>query len=234
MPKLNDLTGRAFGKLTVIARSRTSKNKKAVWECLCSCGSTIHAVGSDILSGHTASCGCYRAERNRSSSLAHGMHASGTYRSWDAMKTRCTNPNVKSYQDYGAKGITVCERWVHSFENFLADMGERPHGTTLDRIENSMGYEPGNCRWATKEIQQRNTTKNRFIEFNGERRTQAEWASLKGISQRTLSRRLNSGWSVLEALSLTPRQGLKRFKQLRYDNGQFNGEFDPEVPTKEQ
>lgn len=138
----------------------------------------------------------------------HGMHGTPTYKTWEAMKTRCTNPASKSYAAYGGRGVTVCTRWASSFADFLADMGIRPEGTTLDRFPNTNGnYEPGNCRWATRVEQQRNTTANRRVTFNGETLTQVEWAQRQGIRQDTLSYRLRRGWPLLQALSLEPRLG---------------------------
>jgi len=140
------------------------------------------------------------------------------------MCTRCTNPNAKSYKDYGGKGVGICVEWL-DFENFLADMGERPTGMTLDRRDASGNYEPGNCRWATKIEQQRNTTANSRVTFEGVTMTQAEWAIEKGIKQTTLSYRLRSGWSLMEALSLTPRLGLKRSPPARRASGRFASKY---------
>jgi hypothetical protein len=211
MPALNDLTGKIFGRLAVLSRAGSAKNGKVKWHCVCECGARTVAVGSELISGHTTSCGCWRVERNRTSSLSHGKRESPTYSTWSAMKTRCTNPGVKSYADYGGKGIKVCDRWMNSFAAFLDDMGERPAGKTLDRWPDHAGnYEPGNCRWATKEEQARNTSANVLVTFNGETLTQAEWARRHGIGQGTLSYRLRSGWTPMEALLLVPRLGLKR------------------------
>lgn len=230
MPALNDLTGKSYGRLTVAERVGTARNGKAKWRCVCQCGSETVVVGSELMNGHTSSCGCWRAERNRNSSLSHGLHGSPTYKTWEAMKTRCTNPRSTSYPDYGGKGIKVCDRWLDSFMAFLSDMGERPSGKTLDRWPDLAGdYEPGNCRWATKQEQQRNTTANVHVTFNGETLTQAEWAQRQGIKQTTLSWRLRTGWSVEAALLLTPRLGLKRAQPPRRENGTFAPKFGEEV-----
>lgn len=233
MPKLNDLTGQKFGRLSVLSREGTASNGKALWRCLCDCGKVSVTNGADLRSGHVTSCGCWRAERNRTSSLSHGLHDTGTYRSWGAMHTRCRNENAKSWGDYGGRGISVCERWT-SFENFLADMGERPEGMTLDRFPNVNGnYEPGNCRWATKVQQARNTSASVFIEFNGECLTLVEWAIRSGVKQATLSWRLRNGWAPLEALSLVPRLGLKRVPLKHKPDGTFASKFGDEVDARE-
>jgi hypothetical protein len=117
------------------------------------------------------------------------------------MIQRCHNPNTKKFHLYGGRGITVCERW-RKFENFLADMGERPEGMTLDRVDGEKGYGPENCRWATFKQQSRNTTQNVFLIHAGASRCIAEWAEITGIPRSAISGRLRRGWSVREALTL--------------------------------
>ena len=134
---------------------------------------------------------------------------SRTHRTWSSMIERCRNPNSTGYGHYGGRGITVCERW-QSFENFLADMGERPEGTSLDRFPNKHGnYQPGNTRWASHSEQARNTARNRMITFGGQTRCLTEWAENIGIDPHTLRDRLRHGWPIAEALSgvMQPMQG---------------------------
>lgn len=137
---------------------------------------------------------------------SHGMNGTPTYRSWQAMLTRCTNSNRAQFKDYGGRGIKVCERWL-KFENFLADMGERPDGTTLDRFPNKDGdYEPGNCRWASRVEQNRNTRSNLQLTFCGKTQLAAQWADELGIKRYTLYARLNHyGWTVERALTTPVR-----------------------------
>jgi hypothetical protein len=136
--------------------------------------------------------------------LKHGhSYAAGrspTYRSWHAMKQRALNPKDPNAKHYSERGITVCERWL-DFKNFLADMGERPEGTSLDRIDNSKGYEPGNCRWVSQKEQMRNRRTNVFIEHNGKRQTVREWSIELGISFTTLRTRMKAGWPTHRVLS---------------------------------
>ena len=112
-------------------------------------------------------------------------HRTGTYNSWDCMIQRCTNPNNNNYRNYGARGIKVCRRWLR-FENFLSDMGNRPHGLTLERLNNSKGYGPGNCAWVTKKTQLNNRRGNVLVEYQGESRTLAQWAEVLGVDYMAL------------------------------------------------
>jgi hypothetical protein len=140
----------------------------------------------------------------------HGHTPSGRksreYRSWDNMRQRCNNPKHHYFPKYGGRGVKVCDRWLHSFEAFLADMGPRPPGTTLDRFPDKNGnYEPANCRWATPAQQQRNTRYNVIIEFQGRRMCLMDWSKELGVSFDTLHARFRYGWSVERAFT-TPVQ----------------------------
>lgn len=195
-----DLTGQRFGRLTVISRGENAKNRQARWYCLCDCGNTSIIVGSDLRTTHTKSCGCLLR--------THNMTKTKTYRTWIGLKVRCTNPYDKGYPSYGGRGITICPRWLESFENFLEDMGEAPEAMSLDRIDNNGNYEPGNCRWATMKEQGNNRRSNRLIEFEGKTQTIMQWAREKGLTFDTLRKRLESKWSVEEALTLPVRSKL--------------------------
>lgn len=146
--------GQRFNRLTFVrlAGRAPDKHLRGLWEC--DCGKSHFVIVSRVVNGYCQSCGCLSTETKPG--LTHGQTDSPTYSSWQAMKGRCLNPEHKDYPRWGAKGVTVCDRWL-SFENFLADMGERPAGTSIDRWPNFRGnYEPGNCRWATPEQQARN------------------------------------------------------------------------------
>jgi hypothetical protein len=137
-----------------------------------------------------------------------------TYRCWANMIQRCTNPRRALYRTYGGRGITVCERW-RRFENFLADMGEQPTEMSLDRIDNNGNYEPGNCRWATRAEQSRNTSRNRMLTFNGVTQCAADWAAAVGIPWPTIHRRLKDGWPIERVLTLRAHES--RAKLLTYN-----------------
>jgi len=159
MSKIVDITGQRFGRLRVL-KPIEQRYRRYYWLCQCDCGQETTVDGIKLRNGNTRSCGCFRNETTVSRTLTHGHSKrkgwTQEYRSWTKIFQRCYNPKCKNFHDYGGRGITVCERWLQ-FENFIADMGNKPTPKhSLDRINNDGNYEPGNCRWATHTEQMRN------------------------------------------------------------------------------
>lgn len=211
MGKMIDLTGQKFGRLTATLLTKRTNRKEAYWVCLCECGNTTTVSGYHLRSGHTQSCGCLHSEVTAKMLRVHGMTGTPTYVSWAGMIQRCFDQNSTSYPRYGARGITVCERWL-AFENFYADMGERPEGYSLDRIDPNGNYQPGNVRWATDEHQNNNKRNSKIISVNGEPMTIGEAARKYNIHYHSLHSRLRMGWSPEEAVSIP----IQKDRDIRY------------------
>jgi len=205
--------GDRFGMLTVI--SEESRKEKGVTrryvKVRCDCGNELEVIGGNLFKGnHTTSCGCYARKVRSELSTTHGHsrrdggNKNRTYRCWEAMKQRCFNPNNDDYWNYGQRGITVCERWKNSFENFLADMGECPADRYIDRIDNDKGYEPSNCRWADALQQVYNRRCTKRVEYEGKMYTLRELSNMTGFSYDLLDHRLTIGFTVKEAVE-TPK-----------------------------
>lgn len=196
-----DYTGQKFGRWTVVSFSHFTKRRAAYWLCRCECGSERAVNVAQLKNGTNRSCGCLQRELASAKSFKHGLSRHPLRPAYQQMKARCYNPNSPEYPNYGGRGIVVCERWRESFANFLADVGERPEGCTLDRIDNNGSYSPENCRWATVSEQCNNTRVNHVLEYNGQRKTVVEWAREIGVHPNTLRSRLRYGWSTERILS---------------------------------
>jgi len=196
MGKGIDLTGQKFGRLTILEDKGTIEigrhgRKAGVWLCKCQCGKEVVVLRASLTTGKTKSCGCLQQETRLTTNIIHGFTKTATYGTWSHMKDRCLNPKDKDFKHYGERGIKICKRW-DKFENFLKDMGKKPEGLTLDRIDNNGNYEPSNCRWATQKTQTRNSRRNRTIRYNGETHCLIEWAEILGIGRATLAYRLKN------------------------------------------
>lgn len=201
------MIGNVFGRLTVLSEAGQDKYTSRLYLCKCECGSEVVKAGWLMRRGDTKSCGCLRAENLRTISITHGARKTRAYSVWWNMKSRCEREKSKYFKDYGARGIKVCDRW-QDFGAFLADMGQPPDGMTLERVDNSKGYEPSNCKWADRKSQASNRRSNRIIELNGQSKTLNEWAEATGIERRTIAFRLKSGWSVEAALTTPVKRQL--------------------------
>ena len=190
-----NLLGQTFGYLTVIEYVGLNKHNKSTWLCLCMCGNKIETSGNDLRRGHTKSCSCLQKEK-ASNRITHGLsrnrYLTG-YSCWANIKSRCRNKKSISYKNYGAIGVKMCDRWYYSFDNFINDMGERPSMIhSVDRYPNKKGnYEPGNCRWATPDEQARNTKSNVWLECNGIKMVQSDWAKRWGVTSSLIKQHMN-------------------------------------------
>ena len=180
-----DLAGIRFGRLMVVGKTGGMRNGSFEWECICDCGNKTVSTTPLLNNGSKKSCGCLHLDSARNKKIKHkkhGMWNTKTYKTWQQMKSRCYDESNASYSTYGADGITVCDAWKNSFENFLSDMGVRPSGMTIDRIDNSKGYFKENCRWQTPKEQANNRRSNVIVYNNGNKLTVEEYAKLINLS----------------------------------------------------
>ena len=205
MPSRNKVEiGNRYGRLIVVERAESNKHSKSLWKCLCDCGNVKIIVGSHLRGGYTKSCGCLRIEKLIKRNAKHGQSVGEhilTYYVWLAMKGRCLNNKNKDYQYYGGRGITVCKRWL-KFEKFFEDIGAKPKGLTLERIDNNKGYSPNNCKWATRQEQNDNTRVCVPTAVNGMQFPTFRAASRYfNIHRDTVRSRLKRGLSIDQAFT---------------------------------
>jgi len=219
--KFNDLSSQVFGRLTVVRVSPNRyQNRRMLYVCLCSCGSPeFEVLAQSLRDGNTRSCGCLALEatvRMGKNREKHGLCQTPEYKTWGRIVARCCNPKSLSYPYYGGRGISICPTWRENPEKFIEDMGPRPEGGSLDRIDVNGNYARDNCRWATKLEQAQNKRNNVYLTYNGETKVKAEWLRSLGISGAAFNNRLKSGWTLEEALSAPQGSRLKKLRGYDY------------------
>ena len=212
MPKLIDLTGRRFGKLTVIGIANKKKNGKdrhRRWLCKCDCGNDVVVATDKLNRGDTKSCGCLKIEISKEKiikygkpNIKHGKSRTRIYNIYNHMTRRCFDKKDQNYINYGGRGVTVCREWKNDFSAFYKWSIENGYKEylTIDRIDNNGNYCPENCRWATNEEQQNNKRNNVFIEINGLKMTISQVAKKAGLSEKAMWWRVKNGWSGKDLL----------------------------------
>ena len=198
--ELNDLTGRQFGKLTVVSRAQNNKRGRAMWKCVCECGRTSIVVGYNLTGGTTRSCGCLARKHGKAKKER-------LYNIWVGMRQRCRDKNSKDYIRYGGRGITVCKEW-HDYATFRqwALSNGYEDTLTIDRIDTNGNYEPSNCRWVSYKVQNNNLRSNVIVKYEGEEMTMKQLAERVGMSYRLLKQRLSRGWTVERAVNTPVRK----------------------------
>lgn len=208
--KAHNLNGMRFSRWLVISQSQ-SMNKGRAFNCVCDCGTRRVVRATELVIGKSHSCGCLNAERSSQRNRTHGMKGTKEYKAWDSIKQRCYNPRHKSFKDYGERGIVMCPEWLASFEAFFSHVGAAPSKAhSVERIDNSRSYEPGNVRWATSREQARNRRSSAVIHAFGEAKTLVAWTedARCSVTQAALGKRLEAGWEAERAI-LTPKYGTR-------------------------
>jgi hypothetical protein len=201
-PQIKDLTEMRFGKL--IARTAFRGRRGCIWwNCDCDCGNTRKSSGTMLREDRCTHCGCEKSKNISKINRTHGLSKFPEFHSWWQMINRCENKNNLHYNRYGGRGIKVCDRWkgVNGLANFIIDMGARPPGHTIERIDNNGDYEPGNCRWATMREQSRNRSSNHIITIGTESKPVVDWCAQYTIAVGTFNARVKNGMDPLQALT---------------------------------
>lgn len=195
-----EIIGNRYGRLTVMLDCGQAKNGAYQYITMCDCGESKVVLGNSMVNGSTKSCGCIRRETTSAKNIKHQGCSDSAYQTWQGMKTRCLNPNTASYKNYGGRGITIDAKWM-DYSGFLEDMGERPDGHTLERLDNSKGYSKDNCKWASTKEQARNTRQNVNLTHNGKTMCMMDWSKELNIPYPTIQDRVRRGWSVDKVLT---------------------------------
>ena len=204
MSRFIDITGQKFNKLTAIERLENGSGGVPIWLCKCDCGNFTRVRGSNLKNGSVKSCGCML---KNGTTTTHGLSHSKIYNIWNGMKARCSNPKSCSYKRYGARGISVCDDWKNSFENFYSWSIQNGYGDnlTIERIDNDGNYCPENCKWVSRKEQCRNRRTNVIFEYMGEKHILIEWCEILNLDYKFIHNRIyKMGWSFEKSIS-TPK-----------------------------
>ena len=205
MPPI-DMTGKRFGRYTVLYRLKNDKHGNAMWMCRCDCGAEKPVLGASLRKGIVVSCGCYHHDELIKRFTTHGQSKTRLFGIWQSMKRRCNNPHHKNFNYYGGKGIKLCAEWDSDFSKFAewAYANGYADNLTIDRIDPSKGYEPSNCKWSTRAEQQSHLSNCRLYEINGEVHPINTWCKIYNKPHETVRKRLLKGWDVEKALTTPP------------------------------
>lgn len=202
--RFKDLTGKVFGRLTVIQETGR-RGLEVLWRCVCMCGREHVTTGAVLRNGDCRSCGCLNRETATKRAFRHGGCGTPEYAIYHGILKRCYDQRATGYENYGGRGVVMCPQWLgpNGFVNFLADMGPKPTPAhTVERTKNDGWYGPGNCVWATYTHQARNKRNNRLLTFEGRTMPLAAWAEEKQMRPNTILMRLSRGWTVEDAISV--------------------------------
>ena len=202
MSRYIDITNKKFNRLLAKERIYCEKQKKMAWRCECECGGEIIVTYNQLNRGNTKSCGCLNKENILARNTVHNESKTRLYKIWVGMRQRCNNPNKKSYNDYGGRGIRVCGEWdtFETFKEWAISNGYNDT-MTIERVDPNGNYEPINCTWIPKSEQAKNRTNCNFLTFNGKTQTVSDWARELNIHRTTINNRLRKGWSAEDALT---------------------------------
>jgi hypothetical protein len=200
MGRFRDLTGERFGRLLVLQKNGYNKHHQLYWLCECECGNRKSVLGFVLGRGECNSCGCLKKESIAKVNFSHGMAATPIYRIWRSMMQRCCDKNSHAYDRYGGRGINVCNKW-QTFEGFYKDMGDKPKGMSLERLNNDGDYCLENVVWADAKAQANNRRSNVVLEHNGKKQNMQQWCDELNLKIGTVWARINRGWDVSRALT---------------------------------
>lgn len=219
-----NLVGKKYGYLTVIEYAGKTKKYESLWLCKCDCGNSKITRGNRLKAGTCMSCGCYQKKQVSKSATKHGYSKTKLYKLWAGILQRCENSKSLNFNNYGYRGISVCDEW-HDFLTFREWAYKNGYSEserlTIDRIDSDGNYEPSNCRWVSYSVQENNKRNNHFVTIDGITKTISEWCSIYKINESTVRSRLFYGWDDVTAITTKPNQ--KYNWRIKNDKNQRSG-----------